>query len=403
MRLLLLNCGSSSLRFRLVQVEAAGDGPGEGAIVLAHGRTERIGARARRTWQDGSGDVVSDATPTPDHHTAVDDVLRWLATRVSLSSVDAVGHRVVHGGRCHRDSTTITDEVLSAIAEAVALAPLHNAPCLAGIRACQLAFGAAVPMVAVFDSSFHRSMPEMAARYAIPDAWASRYDVRRYGFHGTAFRSVLSRYHALTGTHPSRTTLIALHLGSGCSAVAIRDGLAVDTSMGLTPLEGLVMGSRSGDVDPGLLTYLVRIGACSVSEGERILAEESGLRGLSGISGDMREVLAARATSTKAALAVDAFCYRARKYVGAYFAAIGGADALVFSGGIGEHSPDIRREIVDGLDCLGFRLDPARNDAAIGTAACISEAGAPRATWVIPADEESVMASDVVACVRGRA
>jgi acetate kinase len=173
--------------------------------------------------------------------------------------------------------------------------------------------------------------------------------------------------------------------------------------MGLTPLEGLVMGSRSGDVDPGLVTYLVRIGACSVGEGERVLTEESGLRGLSGVSGDMREVLAARATNTKAALAVDAFCYRARKYVGAYFAAIGGADALVFSGGIGEHSPDIRREVVHGLDCLGFRLDPARNDAAIGTAARISAAGSPRAVWVIPADEESVMASDVVACVRGRA
>jgi acetate kinase len=256
-------------------------------------------------------------------------------------------------------------------------------------------------MVAVFDTAFHATLPEHAARYAIPHEMALRHGIRRYGFHGLAYRSALAGYCTLTDTRPDRATVVALHLGNGCSVAAIRNGESVDTSMGLTPLEGLVMGTRSGDLDPAIVGYLARLEGVPVDTVERWLNERSGLLGLSGRSGDMRDLLEREPHDPGARLAVQVFCYRARKYVGAYLAALGGAEAVVFSGGIGENAPEVRARICAGLDWLGLTIDPGRNTAVVGTAGRISADGARIQAFAIPADEESVIARDTVNCLTG--
>ena len=252
-------------------------------------------------------------------------------------------------------------------------------------------------MVAVFDTSFHVTLPEHAYRYAIPYELSLKHRIRRYGFHGTSYRSVLSRYRRTTDTAPERATIIALHLGNGCSAVAIERGRSVDTSMGFTPLEGLVMGTRSGDLDAALIGYLAGKEDVPVAEVERWLNERSGLLGISGQSRDMRDLLERGPHDARARLAVDMFCYRARKYVGAYLAALGGAEAVVFTGGIGENSPDVRAHITSGLDCFGLALDAGRNASAIGREGKISMETARVQAWVIPADEGLVIAQDAIA------
>jgi acetate kinase len=257
-------------------------------------------------------------------------------------------------------------------------------------------------MVAVFDTAFHATLPEHAAAYAIPWELAERHGIRRYGFHGTSYRSVLARYLELTGIPRERTRVVALHLGNGASAAAIAAGRSVDTSMGLTPLEGLVMGTRSGDLDPAIVTQLARAEGVTAETVGRWLNERSGLLGLSGRSADVRELLTAEATDARARLALDVFCHRARKYVGAYLAVLGGADALIFTGGIGEHAPEIRARICQGLAWTGLDLDPARNDAARGVEARIDRDGGALAVWTIPTDEERVIAEDTMACLAGR-
>lgn len=389
MNVLVLNCGSSSVKFRLVAI-------GDGERPLAAGRIERLGP-------DAVLHLAAEAAPprvgpvrAPDHATAVRHVLalvRSLRAGGDVVPVHAVGHRVVHGGDRFVAPTVIDDTVVRALSELVALAPLHNGPSLAGIRACVEALGPGTPMVAVFDTAFHATLPERARRYAIPWELAERHAIRRYGFHGLAYRSVLARYCARGAIAPERATLVALHLGSGCSAAAIRNGRSVDTSMGLTPLEGLVMGTRSGDVDAALVARLAEAEGVSASEVERWLNERSGLLGLAG-SSDTRDVLARAARDPRAALALDLFCYRARKYVGAYLAALGGADAVVFSGGIGEHEPEIRSRICEGMAWCGLELDPARNDATVGADGLISRDGARLRALVIASDEESVIARD---------
>ena len=304
---------------------------------------------------------------------------------------------MVHGGDRFLESTRIDDVVLHALDALQALAPLHNAPSLAGIRAARARLDRATPMVAVFDTSFHASMPEEAATYAIPPDLAARHGVRRYGFHGTAFRSVLAGYAALTRTDERSARLVALHLGGGCSAAAIRDGRSVETSMGFTPLEGLVMGTRSGDLDPAIVTHLAGREGTSAEEIVRLLNEDSGLLGLSGSSGDVRDLLAREAEDPRARLALEVFCHRVRKYVGAYLAVLGGADAVVWSGGIGEHAHEIRARVSAGLERLGIALDPARNRATVGTAGEITAPGASIRSWVVPADEAAVIARDTLA------
>jgi len=255
-------------------------------------------------------------------------------------------------------------------------------------------------MVAVFDTAFHTTLPEHARHYAIPWDLASKHAIRRYGFHGTSYRSVLSRYAEITGTPPERATLIALHLGAGCSAAAIRAGQSVDTSMGFTPLEGLVMGTRAGDLDPAIVSYLARAERTSAEEVVQWLNDRSGLLGISGRSRDVRDLLSS--DDPRARLAIQMFCYRARKYLGAYLAALGGAEAVVFTGGIGEHSPEVRAEICSGMEWCGLAIDPERNRAAVGREAMIGAVGARIGAFVIPADEEIVIARDTVACLEGR-
>jgi len=315
-----------------------------------------------------------------------------------------VGHRVVHGGERFTRSVRIDDAVLQGIEDTIELAPLHNPANLRGIRAAGAVLGAGVPQVAVFDTAFHQTLPAHAYLYAIPYQLYRRYKVRRYGFHGTSHRYVAHRWRQLTGTPRERTNLVTLHLGNGCSACAIRAGDSVDTSMGFTPLEGLVMGTRSGDVDPTVLDYLAGKEGLSTSEAEALLNKQSGLLGVSGLTHDMRELLAeARENQDRRALlAIDLFCYRARKYIGAYLAAMGGADAIVFAGGIGENAPEVRARICEGLGWLGLAVDPARNAAlAGGREGPMHADGSRLGAWVIPTDEELLIARDTFRVVTG--
>jgi acetate kinase len=390
MIVLALNCGSSSVKFQLLDVASppADDEPRR----LAKGLVERIGGEATFTAEGPEQPARRITSPIADHEAAVRRVVEWVGA--AGFRVEAVGHRVVHGGREYTRPTLLDRAVDAAIEALEALAPLHNGPNLAGVRACRAALGPAIPMVAVFDTAFHATMPEHAYRYAIPYELSVRHGLRRFGFHGISYEFVLGRYCRLAGVPSSEATLVALHLGNGASAAAIRNGRSVDTSMGFTPLEGLVMGTRSGDLDPALVGHLARRENVSVDEVERWLNDRSGLLGLAGGSRDMRDLVARRDDDARARLAVEVFCYRARKYLGAYLAALGGARAVVFTGGIGENSPEVRAGICGARDWCGLRLDPALNGEARGREGRISTRDARLAAWVIPTDEELVIARE---------
>src|SRR5437667_1341084 len=280
-----------------------------------------------------------------------------------VGDVHAVGHRVVHGGELFGESKLINDEVLKGIEYGIELAPLHNPNNIKGILAARQVFGPNLPQVAVFDTSFHHSIPEHAYLYAVPYHLYRRHHIRRYGFHGTSHRYVTERYQMLAGVSTEQTNIITLHLGNGCSAAAIRGGSSIDTSMGMTPLEGLVMGTRSGDIDPAIVSLIATKEGLSAGETEALLNTQSGLLGISGLTNDMRVLLQAQAKhdDRRVRLAIEVFCYRARKYIGAFLACMGGADAVVFTGGIGENSPEIRARICHGLEWAGLRLDDNRN------------------------------------------
>jgi acetate kinase len=348
-----------------------------------------------------------------DHTQAVQWVFEHLRSqqtapgdRRGATWVDAVGHRVVHGGARLQQAVRIDPEVIAEIDRASELAPLHNPACLAGIRAALTLLGPDVPMVATFDTAFHQTLPTTASTYAIPQELAQRHGIRRYGFHGLAHASLAAGYARCTRQRLSEVRLITLQLGSGCSATAIHHGCSVDTSMGFTPLEGLVMSTRCGDLDPALVNFLARHEGMTVEEITRLLDEKSGLQGLSGVSHDMRQLLtmAAQGQHTRAALAIEVFCYRVRKYIGAYLAVLGGAEALIFGGGIGEQSPQIRAHICTGMEWCGLRLDPARNAAVVGldpgSAAQISHQDATLPVYVVAADEETGIARETVQCLR---
>jgi acetate kinase len=378
MNVLVLNCGSATVKYRVLEVA----GPGR--------PVQRTGGTVQRVGEPGSG----------DHAAAVRRVVNEVAA-LGLR-VDAVGHRVVHGGARFTAPARLTDGLMADIERLAELAPLHNTPAVAGMRAAREALGPAVPMVAVFDTAFHATLPDAAAGYALPEPLARRHGIRRYGFHGTSYRWAVERYAALTGTPPGAVSLVALHLGNGCSAAAIRDGRSVDTSMGFTPLEGLVMGTRAGDLDPAIVAHLARAEGVGADEVERWLNERSGLLGVSGTSRDMRDLLAREATDPRARLAIEMFCHRARKYLGAYLAVLGGAaTGVVFTGGIGEHAAPIRARIAADMDWAGLRLDPARNAAAAGEETRIDAEGSRLAAFVIAADEEAVIARDTTECLAG--
>jgi acetate kinase len=357
MLLLVLNCGSATVKYKLFDC-------------------------ARRPPRLVTGGKVETST---QYSEAIARIVAGLPARP-----DAVAHRVVHGGSRFEAPVLLEPEVEAEIRRLVPLAPLHNAPALEGIDAARRL---GVPMVAVFDTAFHAALPERAWRYALPATLPA--EVRRYGFHGLSHQYLAERYTELTGS--KQPAIVTLHLGSGCSAAAIRGGVCVDTSMGMTPLEGLVMGTRAGDLDPGAILYLLRAGT-SLESIEQMLHHEAGLAGLAGTP-DMRALLAR--SDAQARLAVEVFCYRIRKYVGAYLAALGGAEAVVFSGGIGENSPEIRRVVAEGLECFGLTLDAERNSAG-PDAGRISTGGSRLHAWAIRTDEEVLIAHLAVGRLEGR-
>jgi acetate kinase len=310
---------------------------------------------------------------------------------------------VVHGGELFEQSTLIDDRVLKGIENCIDLAPLHNPNNIKGIVAARDLFGKDVPQVAVFDTSFHHSLPEQAYLYAVPYHLYRRHKIRRYGFHGTSHRYVAFRYRALRGLTREQTNIISFHLGNGCSAAAIKAGNSVDTSMGMTPLEGLVMGTRSGDLDPAIVGVIARKEAMSASEVDTLLNTQSGLLGISGLTNDMRELQSElkEHDDRRVRLAIEVFCYRARKYMGAYLAAMGGADAVVFTGGIGENSPDIRARICEGMEWAGLRVDSAKNQQTVGREGKISTEDSTLQAYAIPTDEELLIARDTVRVIRG--
>ena len=368
MQVLVINSGSSSIKFRLVDVAEEPTGVLTSRSALLEGAINGIGGVAsfEVTGQDNHRSTTT--LEIRDHANALRIVFDRLAG--SLGNIEAVGHRVVHGGNRYVEPTLITEEVEAGIDALSELAPLHNPSCLAGIRGAKAALGRSVPMVAVFDTAFHQTMPEVAKQYALPAELANRHRIQRYGFHGIAHASLADGYAACTGNSLEQVRLITLQLGNGCSVAAIARGRSVETSMGFTPLEGLVMGTRSGDVDASIVSYLSEREKVEAAEVERWLNERSGLLGLSGRSNDMRELLRAaeQEQDKRAQFAVDLFCYRVRKYLGAYLAVLNGADAIVFGGGIGENAPEVREWICQSMQWCGLKLEPDRNRAAVGLA-----------------------------------
>jgi len=411
LNVLVLNSGSSSLKFQLIatdmdRIKRDADDR------LLKGEVERIGGEAIVTLQKKDGSRQTLTAPLRDIGAALDFVIRWVASDQSGLSevrgpadVNAVGHRVVHGGERFKESAIIDDDVLKGIESCIELAPLHNPNNVKGIFAARALLGPGTPQVAVFDTAFHHSLPEKAYLYAIPYHLYRRHRIRRYGFHGTSHRYVAYRYRVLQKVTREQTHVITLHLGNGCSAAAIRNGHPVDTSMGMTPLEGLVMGTRSGDIDPAIVNLISAKEGLSPHEVEALLNTQSGLLGISGLTNDMRVLQAElkEHDDRRARLAIDVFCYRARKYIGAFLAVMGGADGIVFTGGIGENSPAIRAQICAGMEWAGLKIDPERNQQTIGKEGLISDDSSRLAIYAIPTDEELLIARDTVRCILGEA
>jgi acetate kinase len=402
MKVLTFNCGSSTLKFQLIDVESGDTRLGEEQR-LAYGVIDRIGGQGIIQFAVQGGGRFSQAAVAADHGEATRQVLNWLCDKKLLGqeSPEAVGHRVVHGGDLFVEPTLINEDVIKGIETLGHLAPLHNEPALSAIRTAREVLGPAIPQVAIFDTSFHHTLPERAATYAIPRQLIRKHRVRRYGFHGLAHCYMTQRY-AITMSIPiEHVKLVTLQLGNGCSATAVENGRSVDTSMGFTPLEGLIMGTRSGDVDPSLAGFIARQENMEVLEVERWLNTRSGLLGISGCSHDMRELLEAEARGDAgAALAIDMFCYRVRKYIGAYLAVLGGADAIIFGGGIGENAPQIRERICSGMEWCGLKLDQRRNASAVGIESQISTTDSEIHAYVVPVDEAAIIARDTLRCLR---
>jgi acetate kinase len=390
MAILVFNSGSSSLKFRLYAGETGGE-----LCAVAGGAVTEFGERAAWTWRTDERET-NGRIDARTHR----DATRWALQRLRAESshaVEAIGHRVVHGGDVFSRPVRLTADAIARIDALGELAPLHNPLSLEVIRACQAFWGDTIPMVAVFDTAFHAAIPPAAYRYALPEEWVRAHGIRRYGFHGLAHRSMLERYRRLAGDSSRCRRIVSFQLGNGCSAAAIRDGVSVDTSMGYTPIEGLIMSTRSGDVDPGALARLATTGV-DAAELETGLNDASGLLALSNASADMRTLLALDSQGHGGARrAIEAFCHRARKYLGAYLAVLGGGDAVLFGGGIGENAPAIRERICADMTWCGLRLDPRANVATVGSERRISAEDATMAAYVIAVDEEILIARDTLA------
>lgn len=394
MKILVLNCGSSSIKYKLIDMESQN--------VMAQGGVEKVGlegAFLKFTKPNGEKEIIEKAIP--EHTAGIELIFSVLTDSVngaisSLDEIDAVGHRVVHGGEKFNKSVLIDESVINNIEECIKIAPLHNPPNLKGIRAIQNLLPA-VPQVAVFDTAFHQTMPQEAYMYALPYELYENDGVRRYGFHGTSHRYVSQRAFEMLNIAHEGSKMITCHIGNGGSITAIKDGLSVDTSMGMTPLEGLVMGTRAGDIDTGAITYLMEREHFDTETISNILNKKSGLLGISGVSSDMRDVRAAIAAGNqRAKLALDMFIYRVKKYIGSYVAVLGGVDVIVFTGGIGENVDVVREAICDNMECFGVKLNKEVNADVHGDEKIISTPDSPTTVVVIPTDEEYMIASDTL-------
>ena len=400
MNILVINAGSSSLKYQLLNPETG--------VLLAKGLCERIGIDGKLTYKPQiEGKKVLDAVDVamPTHSEAIQAVLNALVDADngvigSMKEIDAVGHRVVHGGEKFAKSVLITDEVMAAIEECNPLAPLHNPANIIGIKACQ-AIMPGVPMVAVFDTAFHQTMPAKAYMYALPYEYYENDKVRRYGFHGTSHKYVSQRAAAMLGKKPEELKLISCHLGNGSSVTAVDGGKSVDTSMGFTPLAGLPMGTRAGDLDAGILQYLMNKYNMGIDEMLNILNKKSGVQGVSGVSSDFRDLENAhKEGNERAGLAVDMFNYGVKKLIGAYAAAMGGVDAIIFTAGVGENSASQRLAIASGLEFMGVKMDAEANNTR-GKEAVISAADSKVKVLLIPTNEELMIAMDTASIVKG--
>jgi len=409
MNVLVLNAGSSSLKFQLIATarEYIQKGTDER---ICRGEVERIGGEAIVTMETEKSARQKFTASLADLSAALEYLIRWIASEQSgisqvqsAADIHAVGHRVVHGGERFTQSAIITEEVLHGIEDCIDLAPLHNPNNVKCIQVARHIFGPKVPQVAVFDTAFHHSLPEKAYLYALPYHLYRRHHIRRYGFHGTSHRYVAYRYRVIRNLTREQTHVITLHLGNGCSAAAIRAGYPVDTSMGMTPLEGLVMGTRSGDIDPAIVNLIATKEGLSPNEVEMLLNTQSGLLGISGLTNDMRVLQQElkEHDDRRVRLAIEVSSYRARKYIGAFLACMEGADAVVFTGGIGENSADMRGRICSGMEWAGLKVDKSRNEQAVGKAAEISTDDSTLKAYVIPTDEELLIARDTVRCIAG--
>ena len=396
MNILVINCGSSSLKYQLINSETEG--------VLAKGLCERIGIDGMLTYQPEGGEKEKSEIAMPTHTEAINAVLAALTNEKSgviksLSEVGAVGHRVVHGGEKFTSSCLINDESMKAIEECNDLAPLHNPANLIGIRACQELMPG-VPMVAVFDTAFHQTMPDVAYTYGIPYEYYEKYKVRRYGFHGTSHSYVSKRTAEIVGKPYDQMKIIVCHLGNGASISAVNCGKSVDTSMGLTPLEGLVMGTRSGDLDPAIIDFVGKKEGLSLDEMNEVLNKKSGMLGISGVSSYGRDLEAAAETGNKRAqLALDVFDYRVIKYIGAYAAAMNGVDAIAFTAGIGENNIKMRKDVCSSLTYLGVKLDEEKNNVR-GEERIISADDSKVQVLLVPTNEELAIARETLALVK---
>ncbi len=401
MKVLVINAGSSSLKYQLIEMD--------GEQVICKGNCEKIGLESSiMGYSNASGYSFKKDTHFPTHKEALLAVIDTMTTGEGkvIDSVDeifAIGHRVLHGSEKYKTSTLITDTVIDDVMSFSELGPLHNPPQAIAMRACREIFGENTPMVAVFDTSFHQTMPPKAYIFPIPYEYYEKYSVRRYGFHGTSHRYVSRRFFELRGIDPKGTKIIVCHLGNGSSLTAIVDGKVVDTSMGLTPLDGFIMGTRSGGVDPSVVTYVANKEGLSADEMSNILNKKSGFLGVSGISSDYRDICdAAEKGNERAILTDDILIYQIKKFVGSYAAAMGGVDAIIFTGGIGENVEHTREGVCSGMEYMGLKIDKELNNAASRKEAVFSTPDSKVLAMVIPTNEEIMIARDTVELVNNK-
>ncbi|MDG5800028.1 acetate kinase [Marinilabiliaceae bacterium ANBcel2] len=400
MKILVLNCGSSSIKYQLFKMNGAS------WTVMGKGGVEKIGLKGSflKHEKENKEKVLLEGEVL-DHETGIDYILGILLSDrhgclKNMEEIDAVGHRVVHGGETFNSSVFITDEVIAKMEDCIDLAPLHNPPNLKGIKAMANLLPS-VPQVGVFDTAFHQTMPKHAYMYPIPNSLYKKYGIRRYGFHGTSHRFVASRACEILGVDYNKQRIISCHLGNGASVTAIKNGKSVDTSMGFTPLEGLMMGTRSGDLDVGAVTYIMDKEMIGTQSASILLNKHSGMLGVTGISSDMREIEdAAEKGDAMACLGMDMYTYRIKKYIGSYAAAMGGVDVLVFTGGIGENGDIVRSASCDGLAFMDIEIDESKNKGLRGTELDISKEGSKVRIMVVPTNEELVIAQDTQGIVK---